>query len=109
MSKPPTTKPIPGQLTLFGFTEFVPVGDNTFKAVQRAPVPMVSITQAARIAGKTRDNIYRLFRRNFITGDQSSPGKIQINLESLHAHLEASREPDFWNEARRKQYRGDDK
>ena len=106
MAKPRTSLHDAGQLTLFGITEYVSTGDGAYRAVVRPPVRMASITVAARTAGKSRANIYRLFRTGFITGDQSSPGKIQINMESLHAHLEASREPDFWTEARKKQYRG---
>ena len=104
MAKPHTAADA-AQLPLIGFVEYVPVGGDTYRAVQRPPVKMVSITLAAKMTGKSRDSVYRLYERDFIKGDHSTPGKILIDLQSLIAHTEASKEPGWWTKARRKQYR----
>ena len=92
---------------LLGFVDFVPQGDGTYRPVPRPPVQMVSITQAAKVTQKSREQIYRLYKTGFVTGDQSTPGKIMVDLQSLHAHLQGTRDdPDYWTPARLAQYRG---
>ena len=95
-----------GQLTLFAALDLFPQGDGTFHAVPRKPVVLASITDAARSSGLSRDRIYRLFLHGFIAGDQSSPGKIMIDMASLAEHKQQSQEPGYWTPARRRQYRG---
>ncbi len=106
MAKPRTNDADLGQLTLFAPVEFFSNGDGSFRAVPQKPVMMASITRAAKITGKSRQNIYRLFRAGFIKGNQSSPGKIQIDMMSLYEHVEESGQNDYWTTERKNRYRG---
>ena len=95
-----------GQLPLFGGFDFVPLGDGSYRAVPQTPVVLASITEAARLTGKSRDTIYRLFQSGLVDGVQVSPGKIEINMASLRAHYEKRRGPGTWSADCRRQYRG---
>ncbi len=87
--------------------DVVPMGDGSFHVVPRRPQSKTTIKEAARMAHYSRDTIYRLFRSGFVTGERQSPRKILIDVESLQAHLEAVRKPDFWTPERRRRYWGD--
>ncbi len=83
---------------------FVPLGDGTFRAVPQQPVAVASISKAAKLTGLARDTIYRLFKAEMIAGRHASPGKIEVDVGSLVAHIERSKEPDYWTEKRVQQY-----
>ena len=96
-----------GTPPLVGFVEYVHQGDGVYRAVQRPPVQMASLTHAAKATGKSRDIIYRLYKTGFIDGNQTSPGKIMVDLQSVQAHFRACEaDPFFWTEERKAKYRG---
>lgn len=97
------------QLTMYAALELIPCGDGSYRAVPQRPLVMASITQAARIVGKPRDTIYRLYKADMIRGHQPSPGKIDIDMTSLHAHIQESREAGWWTPERKKRYLGQEK
>lgn len=112
-AKRPTRPPLPkdGQPAepfppLLTACEFVPQGDGTYRAVPRKPQDTVPAKEAARLANFPLTSIYRLYRAGFITGERKSPKRILINVASLQAHLEAVRDPEFWNAERRLRYWG---
>ncbi len=86
--------------------DVVRMGDGSFHVVPRRPQSKMTIKEAARIAHYSRDTIYRLSHSGFVTGERQSPRKILIDVESLQAHLEAVREPEFWTPERRRRYWG---
>ena len=86
--------------------DVVRMGDGSFHVVPRRPQSKITIKEAARTAHYSRDTIYRLFHSGFVTGERQSPRKILIDVDSLQAHLEAVRNPDFWTPERRQRYWG---
>lgn len=102
----PGLSPKPAAATVFAACDLVPLGDGSYKAIPRKPKQKVSVKEAARIANYPRSSIYRLFEAGFLQGERLSPRKIMIHVETLHAHLEAVRDPEFWTRARRDRYRG---
>ena len=107
LSKPKTLPAVTlSQEALLTSCDVVRMGDGSFHVVPRRPQSKVTIKEAARITQYSRDTIYRLFRSGFVTGVRQSPRKILIDADSLQAHLEAVRRPDFWTAERRRQYWG---
>jgi hypothetical protein len=94
----------PSHAAVLATCDLVPLGDGSYKAVPRKSQQKVTVKEAARIANSSNATIYRLFESGFIEGERQSPRKIMIHVESLNAHLEAVRDPDFWTHARRKRY-----
>ncbi len=94
------------QLTLFAECDVVPMGDGSFKAIPRKPVIEVAVAKAVKITGTSRDTIYRLYAAGLIRGKRPSPRKIVIDVESLRAHNEASRDPEYWTPERKKAFYG---
>ena len=84
--------------------DLVPLGDGSYRAVPRRPTGKVTVKEAARLASYSRAHIYLLYHGGFITGERQSPRKILIDVESLQAHLEAVRDPGFWNVERRDRF-----
>lgn len=81
--------------------DFVSLGDSTFRAIPRKPVEIASVKVAAKLSGLPRQTIYNLYQAGFIQGTQASPRRITIYMASLYAHIEASKDPDYWTKARR--------
>lgn len=42
------------------------------------------------------NSVLRLYKNGFVRGRMPVPHRILIDLESLHRHLEATADPDFW-------------
>jgi hypothetical protein len=51
------------------------------------------------------NTLTRLVIAGFISGQRIAPETTLIDLESLVAHMEACRDPEFWNAKRIEQYR----
>lgn len=51
------------------------------------------------------NTLFRLAKTGFLTAYQVSPGCHLLDLQSLHDHLEACKEPGYWNAKRRAQFR----
>ena len=96
--------PVPVAPPLLTACDLVPLGDGSYRAVPRRPMGKVTVKEAARLANYPRASIYRLYNGGFITGERQSPRRILIDVESIQAHLEAVREPEFWNDERRDRY-----
>jgi hypothetical protein len=106
MAPNPPPGPAASPAALFAACDLVPMGDGSYKAIPRKPKQKVTVKEAARIANYPLASIYRLFDAGFIEGERQSPRKIMIHVESLNAHLEAVRDPEFWTHARRVRYWG---
>lgn len=91
---------------LFAAPEVVPMGDGTFNVRPGKPVVKCSVTQACRITGLKRDNIYKLIDADMIEFERPSPRKVVVYLESLIDHQRRSPDPDYWTEERRLKYFG---
>ena len=100
----PPAPPAPDAPPLLASCDFVPQGDGSYRAVPRRPKDKVTVREAARLANCPRTSIYLLYKGGFIAGERQSPRKIMIDVESLRAHLEAIRHPDFWTRERRARY-----
>ncbi len=84
--------------------DLVPLGDGSYRAVPRRPSGKVTPKEAARLANYPLTSIYRLYRGGFVSGERQSPRRILIDVESLRAHLEAVRDPDYWTAERHDRY-----
>ena len=104
MSTAPAAPTRPAPLPCFAPVDFLPLGDGTFKAVPRKPVQVASISTAVKLTGLARQTLWRLYRTKFIKGTQPSPKKILIDMASLYAHIEATKDEEFWTRERRQRF-----
>ena len=107
---PAKRPPLPGNgqpaAPLLTACDFVLQGDGSYRAVPRKPKDKVTVREAARLANYSLGTIYRLYKAGFIKGERQSPRRILIGVESLQAHLEAVRDPEFWTDERKLRYWG---
>ena len=85
---------------IFTPVDFVPLGDGTFRAIPRKPVELAPAALASKMTGMPLKGLYQLYHAGFIDGTQATPRKILLNMASLLAHIEASKEPEFWTRER---------
>ncbi|ODU24539.1 MAG: hypothetical protein ABS95_01740 [Verrucomicrobia bacterium SCN 57-15] len=74
----------------------LPQGGGTFLVKPGKPVERITVKEAARIARCSPATIYRLYEAGHISGERVSVKLIRIYAESLQAHLEKTRDPEFW-------------
>lgn len=55
--------------------------------------------------GVCYQTIRRLRLAGFVDGSSLTPNKTTIDVQSWFQHREAARDPDFWNKARRRQFK----
>lgn len=91
------------QLTLPILADLTPRGDGTFVLRPRMHGTVdqwVSPKDAAVILGFTgpegRSSVYRLIAEGMLTARRPSPRKILVSLASVHAHRDATADPEFW-------------
>jgi hypothetical protein len=89
----------------YGFFEWQKLGDGTFAPVIRVYDAHVRLAVAEKIADIGYDTIRRLVIAGFVEGSQPSPGTILVSINSLVAHLQATRDAEFWTPARIQKYR----
>jgi hypothetical protein len=95
------------QAPTVGIFRWQPAGDGTFKPTARIHEQFVDLQVAVEALGVPRDTLRRLIDAGFVAGRKPSPMRRQVNIASLSNHLTAVEEdPDFWTEARVKQFAG---
>jgi hypothetical protein len=95
----------PEQAPPCGIFRWQAVGDGTFRPIARIHEQFVDLQVAVEALGIPRDTLRRLIDAGFVKGRKPSPMRRQVNLSSLSDHLDAvERDPDFWTEARIKQF-----
>ena len=78
--------------------------EKTAATPAEKPVERLSITQAAKAAGTSRDTIYRLYRAGFVKGWTPGPRKVYVDVADLHEFMALSANPGFWTEERKARY-----
>jgi hypothetical protein len=96
----------PDILPKVGIVRWIPSGDGSYRPKLQVLEIWVRVTHA-HLYGITipRDTLVRLGNAGFIELSQPSPGHTAVNLDSLLAHIEACKDPEFWTETRQAQYR----
>jgi hypothetical protein len=89
-----------------GIVRWTPAGDGTYRPRVQVLEIWVRVSHAGDY-GITipRDTLVRLGNAGFIELAQPSPGHTAVNLDSLLAHIEKCKDPEFWNKERRQRYR----
>jgi hypothetical protein len=89
-----------------GIVRWVPAGDGTYRPRVQVLENWIRTTHAPQYGVHIRpETLVRLGNSGFIDIVQTSPGHNAISLESLLAHIERCRDPEFWTEARIAKYR----
>ena len=91
----------------YGFVQLVALPDGTYRPVLKSWNAMVKLTfdlPKQLALDVAHDTLSRLVRAEFISGRYISPSNCLIDLNSLYEHLEACRDPEFWNPQRRARY-----
>lgn len=87
---------------------FLPVlqrtGPDSFVVKAWKPSRTITVREAAKLAGCSTDTIRRLASCGIIQTERPSPRKTLVLTESFHAYLEARKDPEFWNDERRKAF-----
>ncbi len=85
----------PSQMLLFG--QMVRVDSDTFKLVVSKPAKWVTVAEAARIMGVSETTVRDLMNNTTcLLWDQPSRRRRRVDLQSIHDHLAATRDPEFW-------------
>lgn len=119
-TKPSTieVEPAPGQtieaalpreaVPRFGIVQLMRQSDGTYVPILK------SWSNTVRLKLDTMNNLgldvsYKTTRRliiaGFVKGSLIAPETFLLDVESLYEHLQATRDPEFWTEARKAQYR----
>jgi len=89
-----------------GIVRWTPAGDGTYKPRVQVMENWIRVTEATRFGIHIkRETLIRLGTSGFISSNQPSPGMICISLDSLLEHIELCKDPEFWTEKRRTEYR----
>lgn len=75
----------------------LPQGDGSVLVKPGRPVSRLTARETAVRMRCSVWTVYDLFHRGILTGERPSERKILIDSESLERHLEASRDPEFWD------------
>ncbi len=84
----------------------IPQGDGTYLLKPGKPIlgrRRLTVGQAAARAGVSEDTVLRLYDSGFVEGERPSPRKTLIFEDSLDAHLQATRDREFWESTDRRQ------
>ena len=97
---PPSTVP------KAGIVRWVPAGDGTYRPRLQIMETWVRVGNCEQFGIHIkRDTLIRLGSAGFIEISQPSPFTPSITVESLLAHIEAAKDPEFWTEERLERYR----
>lgn len=89
-----------------GIVRWTPSGDGTYRPRLQILEIWVRVTNAHEYGVTVpRDTLVRLGNAGFIELVQPSPNHVAVNLDSLLAHIERCKDPEFWNAERRQRYR----
>ena len=93
--------PAPTDQLSFSFTPVcTPQGDGSFVVRPGKPVQRLTAMEAARRMRCSVWTVYAMFRSGILVGERPTPHKILIDAGALEAHLEATRDPEFWDRRR---------
>lgn len=89
----------------YGIFRWVPAGDGTYRPRIQVLETWIRVADAPKYGIHIlRDTLVRLGNAGFIGISQATPGQNHIHLESLIDHVEACKDPEFWNAERRAKY-----
>lgn len=96
----------PASVPKAGIVRWVPAGDGTYRPRLQVMETWVRVGNCEQFGIHIkRDTLIRLGCAGFIEISQPSPFTPSITIESLLAHIEAARDPEFWTEERLDIYR----
>lgn len=84
------------QMVFSGATT-IPRGDGSYIVSPGRPVQRLTVAAAARELGCSTATVYRLRDAGCLKAERISPHKTLILAESLQAHRQAARDPEFWD------------
>ena len=89
-----------------GIVRWIPEGDGTYRPRVQILETWVRVSLAHQYGVSIpRDTLVRLGNAGFIELCQPSPCHTAVNLDSLLRHIEACKDPEFWNPERMTRYR----
>jgi len=89
-----------------GIVRWTPVGDGTYRPRLQVLDTWVRTSELPQFGIHIpRDTIGRLGAAGFIEISQLSPRCPSVTMESVLAHIESCKDPEFWTEARVAKYR----
>jgi hypothetical protein len=89
-----------------GIVKWIPQGDGTYRPKIQVLENWIRTTHAPLYGVHIKpETLVRLGNSGFIELTQTSPGHNAVNLESVLAHVERCKDPEFWTSARIEQYR----
>lgn len=97
-----------GALPRHGYISLMRLADGNYMQVLNSWGETVRLTEdLLRQLGIdiSPDTLRRLMNGDFVRWTRPAPNTTLLDLASLHAHLEACRDPDFWTEERVRKYR----
>lgn len=98
----------PADVTRYGLAWLMRDTDGRYTPVLKGHSQHVKLsrqlTEQLGFRELSYNGLRRLVHAGFIIGTRITPDVIHIDLASLLAHIEAARDPDFWNRARRKRF-----
>jgi len=96
----------PATVPKAGIVRWVPAGDGTYRPRLQIMETWVRVGNCEQFGIHIkRDTLIRLGAAGFIEISQPSPFTPSITIESLLAHIEAAKDPEFWTEERLATYR----
>lgn len=96
----------PATVPKAGIVRWVPAGDGTYRPRLQVMETWVRVGNCEQFGIHIkRDTLIRLGAAGFIEISQPSPFTPSITVESLLAHIEAAKDPEFWTEERLATYR----
>jgi hypothetical protein len=89
------------QLQFSFLPTMVPQGDGSMLIKPGKPVQKLTLGKAAKVIRKSYASAWRLYNAGLLEGEKSTPHGIRIYANSLNAHMQASRDPEMWDNASR--------